>query len=62
LAIRGGAGGERVVTSRPNVRSNIEVAKLPTFNREASRVSGFLMAYRLYIKIKMRDVIVEEQI
>ena len=50
------------MTSRPNIRLNIEVAKLLIFNREVSRISGFLMACRLYIRIRMRDVIVEEQI
>ena len=50
------------MTSRPNIRLNIEVAKLLIFNREVSRISGFLMTCRLYIRIRMRDVIVEEQI
>ena len=50
------------MTSRPNIRLNIEVAKLLIFNRKVSRISGFLMACRLYIRIRMRDVIVEEQI
>ena len=44
------------------VRSNVEVAKLPIFNGEASRVGGFIMAYILYLRMRMREVTVEEQI
>ena len=48
--------------SRSNIRSNVKVAKLPTFNREARQVSGFLTACRLYIRMRMRGAIVEEQV
>jgi len=51
-----------VVISRPNIGSNVEVAKLQTFNREAGKVSGFLTACRLYIRMRMREIIIEEQI
>jgi len=37
---------ETVVISRLNNESNIEVVKLQMFNREAGKVSGFLMAYK----------------
>ena len=47
------AAGEIVVVSQPNIRSNVEVAKLQIFNGKASKVSGFLMAYRLYIRIRI---------
>ena len=55
------AAEEIVVVSQPNIRSNVEVAKLQIFNGKASKVSGFLMAYRLYIRIRIRDMVVEEQ-
>jgi len=45
---------------RPNTRLNVEVAKSQTFNGEASKVSGFLMVYKLYIRIRIRNVAVEE--
>jgi len=45
---------------RPNTRLNIEVAKSQTFNGEASKVSGFLIVYKLCIRIRIRDVAVEE--
>jgi len=45
-----------------NTEPNIEVAKPPVFNGEAGRVEGFIMAYRLYLRMKMREAMVEEQI
>jgi len=38
------------------------MAKLPIFNGETSKVSGFLTAYRLFIRIKMRNDLVEKQV
>ena len=51
-----------VVVPKPNIESNIDMAKPPMFNGEISKVSGFLIAYRLYIRIKVRDALVEEQV
>ena len=47
---------------RSNTRSNIKVAKPQIFNRKARKISGFLIAYKLYIRIRMRNLIVEKQI
>jgi len=52
----------RRVAPRPNTKSNVEVAKLQIFNREIGKVSGFLMACKLYIQMKMSGALVEEQI
>ena len=41
---------------------HIEVAKPAIFNREVGKVGGFVTAYRLYLRIKMREVMVEEQV
>ena len=41
---------------------NVEVAKPPVFNREGEKFGGFITAYRLCLRIKMRKIIVEEQI
>ena len=41
---------------------NIEVVKLQVFDRTLSKLSGFVMAYKIYIKNRMREVAVEEQI
>ena len=48
--------------SWPNTGSNVDIAKLPTFNGEVGKVSCFLIAYKLYIRIRMREVMVEEQV
>ena len=49
-----------MVVLRSNTGLNVEVAKLLIFNRDTSKISGFLMACRLFIGMKMRDASVEE--
>ena len=39
----------------------MEVAKLAIFNGEAGRIEGFVIICRLYLRIKMKEVTVEEQ-
>jgi len=51
-----------VEISRPNTGSNIKVAKPQTFNEETSKMSGFLIICRLYIRMRMRKAAVKEQI
>ena len=54
--------GVVAISSKPNTGLNIEVAKLQIFNREASKILGFLTSCRLNIRINIRETIVEKQI
>ena len=56
------AGEAVAVVFQPNTESNINIAKLLMFNRKANKILGFLMAYRLFIRMKMRNKLVKEQI
>jgi len=61
LAVQGGAGvGGGAMGS--NAGPHMEVAKPAIFNGEAGKVGGFIMACRLYLKMKMRGTSVEEQV
>jgi len=64
LAAAGEAGGESIerATTESNMGPHMEVAKLAIFNREAGKVGGFIMAYRLFLRIKLRKATVEEQV
>jgi len=44
------------------VAAGIEITRPQTFNGTSSKVLGFVIACKLYIKIKIREVAVEEQI
>ena len=54
-----GAGG---ATMGSNMGSYMEVAKPAIFSGEAGRVGGFITACRLYIKMRLRGNMVEEQV
>jgi len=61
LAAQGGVGVGGMATGS-NMGSHMEVAKPAIFNGEAGGVGGFIVACRLYIKMKLRGNTVEEQI
>jgi len=54
-----GVGGEAIIASAV---TNTEVARPQVFDETSSKISGFMMVCRLYIRMKMRGVAVEEQI
>ena len=45
---------------KPNNRFNAEIAKLPTFDEDVSKVASFVTVYKLYIRMMIRKVLVEE--
>ena len=53
----GAGGGERRMTG-----PKVEVATPAIFNGEAGKVGGFVIMYRLYLRMKMREATVEEQV
>jgi len=55
LIIQVGGGTERVAAST-------EIARLQVFDGTPSKVSDFVTVCRLYIRMRMREVVVEEQI
>jgi len=61
LAAQGGAGIEGEAMGS-NMGSHMEVAKPAIFNREAGKVEGFITACRLFLRMKLRGAMVEEQV
>ena len=61
------AGGERTGSAERrtigyNIRPQMEVSKPAIFNGEAGRVGGFVITCKLYLRMKMREATVEEQV
>ena len=57
-----GAGGTERGMMGSNMGPYVEVAKPAIFNREVGKVGGFVTTCRLYLRMKMREVMVEEQV
>jgi len=61
LLAAGGGSTERGVTGS-NMEPHIKVAKPAIFNGEVGRVGGFVITCRLYLRMKIKEVTVEEQV
>ena len=55
-----GAGETERGMMKSNMGPHMEVAKPAIFNEEAGKVEGFVTMCRLYLRMKMREVTVEE--
>ena len=60
VAVEGGARQGGAVGS--GLGSHMEMAKPAIFNGEAGKVEGFVTACRSYLKMKMREATLEEQV
>ena len=60
LAAQGGVGGGGV--ERGTTGPKVEVATPAIFNGEAGKVGGFIIACRLFVRMKLRGAMVEEQV
>ena len=60
LTAQVGGAAEREVGR--GISAATEVAKLQIFDRTLSKVSGFVRACKLYIRMRLRELLVEEQI
>ena len=56
------AGGVEREVMGSNMGPHMEVAKPAIFNGEAEKVGGFVTTCRLYLRIKMKEGTVEEQV
>ena len=57
-----GTGGVERTTMGSNMGSHMEMAKPAIFNREAGKVGGFIMVCKLFLRMKLREAIVKEQV
>ena len=51
-----------ILIPQPNTRSNINIVKLPMFSRKTNKILGFLIVCKLFIRMKIRNELVKEQI
>ena len=52
---------EKITIPRPNIRFNSKIAKLPTFDEDTNKVTGFVTVYKLYIRIRIKKILVKKQ-
>lgn len=48
------------VTLKPRHKFQLEMAKLLLFDRDPGNIAGFVIVYKLYIRIRIREKIVKK--
>ena len=56
------AQGIGAAVPRPNIGASMEGAKPQVFNRMIGNVLGFVTVYKLFLRMKLKRGVVEEQI
>ena len=59
--VAGEAGGGKAMPREVGRGRGVEVSKPQIFDGMSSKVTGFIMACKLYIRMKLREEPVEEQ-
>ena len=54
--------GAKEITLRPRHEFQPKIVKSPLFDKDLGKVTGFIMTCKLYIRMKMRKELVEEQV
>jgi len=57
-----GVGEEEGVAREARRRGEVEVVKPPIFDGMSSKIAGFITACKLYMRMRMREKLVEGQI
>ena len=57
-----GVGGREGVAREVERKGKAEIAKPPIFDEISSKIAGFIMACKLYMRMRMRKKSVEGQI
>ena len=58
----GGVGGGEGVAREVGREGGAEIAKPQIFNGISSKVAGFITACKLYIRMRLKEELVEEQV
>ena len=60
LITEGAIVGVEGVIERSNTETNIEITKPLVFNKKAAKVESFITVFRLYLRMRIREVMAEE--
>ena len=62
VLLAGGVGGREAISRKVGRGGGAEVAKPQIFDGMTSKVAGFISVYKLYIRMRLREELVEGQI